>query len=69
LAERAFSLSNDVAHLDTLAAAFAETGDFTAAVRAQRRAIGLLRRNGKNGELADFQTRLNLYRQEKPYRR
>jgi tetratricopeptide (TPR) repeat protein len=59
------SLPRDAYLVDTLAAAYAETGDFEAAVKKQNEAIGLLTDEKK---LADFYTRLELYQQKKPYR-
>ncbi len=51
--------------LDTLAAAYAEAGDFDAAVRWQARAIELL---GDESARDRFRSRLELYRARKPYR-
>ncbi len=49
---------------DTLAAAFAETGDFAAAVKVQQWAL-----NAAPGDKQrDMQKRLELYRQKKPFR-
>ncbi len=51
--------------LDTLAAAYARTGDFESAVKSQERCIGLLE---DAGEPADEESaRLDLYRDEEPY--
>jgi len=51
--------------LDTLAAAYAETGDFAAAVAAEKEAIGLM----KEGKMkADGESRLKLYESGRPYR-
>jgi len=60
----------DPTNLDNLAAAYAELGNFTAAVKTQRRAIAALQANkskihDKEGE---FQSRLQDYLQQKPYR-
>jgi tetratricopeptide (TPR) repeat protein len=52
----------------TLAAAFAETRQFAKAVSWQKRAIMMLKSTGRMNEVAKFQTRLDLYRQNKPYR-
>jgi tetratricopeptide (TPR) repeat protein len=64
--------------LDTLAAAYAETGDFQAAVQWQTKAIGLLRQNvpsalqramdfgGRRG--VGFEGRLAFYKGKKPCR-
>jgi len=51
--------------LDTLAAAYAEAGDFAKAVEWQTKAIGL-----QTDEKAkdDYRTRLKLYQENKPYR-
>jgi tetratricopeptide (TPR) repeat protein len=51
-------------YLDTLAAAYAEIGDFQAAVRWQQRALDLVE-GGATGNMA---ARLELYRAGKPYR-
>ncbi|MDR3619293.1 MAG: tetratricopeptide repeat protein, partial [Paludisphaera borealis] len=53
--------------LDTLAAAYAETGDFTSAVKWQEKAIGLLEKDAES-DRAGFQKRLDLYLDKKPYR-
>jgi tetratricopeptide (TPR) repeat protein len=52
------------AHLDTLAAAHAESGDFDSAVKWQTKAIGLLT---DRRETEDYRTRLKLYQEKKPY--
>jgi tetratricopeptide (TPR) repeat protein len=54
------------AYLDTLSAAFAESGDFDAAVKWQTRAIELLTDKNEKG---DYSTRFMLYQEKKPYRR
>ena len=51
--------------LDTLAAAFAESGDFASAVKWQSTAIEV--RVNDNQTKADYRTRLKLYEQKKPY--
>jgi Flp pilus assembly protein TadD len=51
--------------LDTLAAAYAEAGDFAAAVRWQTQAIALL---GDESARDRYRSRLELYRARKPYR-
>ncbi len=51
-------------HLDTLSAAFAESGDFDAAVKWQTKAIELL---ADKNEKEDYSTRLKLYQEKKPY--
>lgn len=52
--------------VDTLAAAYAESGEFDKAVSAQRKALGLLPRDDTFRE--GFEARLKLYRANKPYR-
>ena len=52
-------------NLDTLAAAYAETGDFARAVSVQREAIGLCQDEKMKSDLA---TRLKLYESNTPYR-
>lgn len=57
--------------LDTLAAAYAEAGDFDNAVKWQATAIEIFAAGSSQvpeDEVADFQGRLDLYREEKPYR-
>ena len=52
-------------HLGTLAAAYAEVGDFVKAVEWQTKAIELLKdEKGKD----DYRARLKLYQEKKPYR-
>jgi tetratricopeptide (TPR) repeat protein len=58
----------DVAVLDTLAAAFAETGRFDDAVRTSRRAIHLARAKGMEQSVKDLRTRMDRYQQRQPWR-
>jgi len=51
--------------LDTLAAAYAEAGQFDQAVSVQKEAMGLLQ---NTNQVADFASRLNLYLAHKPCR-
>jgi eukaryotic-like serine/threonine-protein kinase len=51
-------------YLDTLAAAYAESGEFDAAVKWQTKAIELL---SSATEKAEYGTRLKLYREKKPF--
>ena len=51
-------------YVDTLAAAYAEAGDFESAVQWQTKAISLTR---DETEKADYRTRLKLYREKKAY--
>lgn len=66
LATRACALDGHktATYLDTLAAAYAEVGDFAQAVKWQTRAIEL---NRLNTDINDFQARLGLYTRKKPY--
>ena len=50
--------------LDTLAAAYAETGDFEKAVEWQTKVISM----ASKSEKSDYQSRLDLYRAGKPFR-
>ena len=54
----------DADNIDTLAAAYAENGDFTDAVKWQQKAIEMSSAEDK----ADMQERLALYKSGKPYR-
>ena len=53
-------------YLDTLAAAYAEAGDFDAAVKWEEKALGLLAKDDEQNR-KDFEARLTLYRAKKPY--
>jgi tetratricopeptide (TPR) repeat protein len=57
----------DVQILDTLAAAYAEIGDFTNAVRVQQEAIALLPKDDEN-DSQGFKARLQVYQSGQPYR-
>ena len=65
LAKQAAQNTNytDASMLDTLAASYAEAGDFANAVRTQREAIRLTPANYRDG----LQQRLDLYLRDKPY--
>lgn len=68
LATKACEMTNwkNAGHLDTLAAAYAEAGDFEKAVKWQSEAVEdveLMRREG-----AEMKERLELFKQKKPYR-
>ncbi|MFC1636684.1 hypothetical protein ACFL5Z_17790, partial [Planctomycetota bacterium] len=54
-------------YVGTLAAAYAEAGDFDSAVEWQKKAIDLLTEE-EEGLRADFEERLKLYQSGKPYR-
>lgn len=68
LAKKACALSGwaNAAHLDTLAAAYAEAGDFAQAVKWQEKALADPSFQG--AEQKDAQARLALYKARKPYR-
>ena len=66
-AKRAVSVDPSAVHLDTLAAAYAESGDFLLAVAVQREAIALI--SDDQQELrSDFERRLQYYEHNKPWR-
>jgi tetratricopeptide (TPR) repeat protein len=67
-ARKACELSEwrDSLTIETLAAAFAESGEFKTAVRWQTKAIGML--PSGSGPLEDARTRLKLYESQKPFR-
>ena len=68
LAREAIRLDDDPANHATLAAAYAEAGDFDSAVAEQVRAIEMLQAKGQLDDLADYQSRLDLYQRGQPYR-
>jgi tetratricopeptide (TPR) repeat protein len=67
LAKKAVELDGRPEIRDSLAAAYAEDGQFSKAVAEQESAIQMLRDQGQHDKIADFESRLNLYRQNKPY--
>jgi tetratricopeptide (TPR) repeat protein len=71
LAEKALVLNDrEPGFLDTMAAAFAETGRFAEAVRAQEKAIELLRSSDVPPVVIDdFNSRLRLYQNNRPFHR
>ena len=56
------------AFLDTLAAAYAASGNFPEAVNTARRALELARQTGKMDKAMDIQRRMTLYQQGRAYR-
>ena len=58
----------ELVYLETLAAAFAETGDFDAAMRTTETAIEIARRTGESRAAAALSVRLELYREGRPGR-
>ncbi len=69
LATKACELTEwkDVADIDTLAAAYAETGDFDRAIMYEKKAIEGLTENDEEEYGDEFRTRLKLFEQKKPY--
>jgi protein O-mannosyl-transferase len=70
LATRARELAgtNDIRVLDTLAAAYAETGRFADATNTIQEAITLAQAAQATNSVADFRRRLQLYQSQQPYR-
>ena len=66
-AENAVQLNDIASFHDTLAAAYAEAGQFSDAVREIERAIEMARAAGDTDNVAEYESRLNLYRQNEPY--
>ena len=60
--------TNDAEALDTLAAAYAELGQFSNAVRTAQQACQLAASAGTNIEAASIAKRLDLYREGRPFR-
>jgi len=70
-AQKAVELTNrkDPGLVDTLSAAYAETGQFEKAVAAELEAISLLKNSSPPpGTLKDYEGRLELYQHKRPYR-
>ncbi len=70
-AREAVALSRKPAHLEVLAAAHAEAGNFAEAVRTQEEAIAMVQKGDRgitDAEKRAMQVRLELYRAGKPYR-
>lgn len=69
LAERAAKLTKyqDASILDTLAAAYAAAGQFEQAVRAAQTGLDLASRIKADELVSRIRSRLELYRQAKPY--
>jgi tetratricopeptide (TPR) repeat protein len=55
-------------YVDTLAAAYSETGDFDSAIKWQKEAINLLTKKEPAEWPGQFDERLKLYQSGKPYR-
>jgi tetratricopeptide (TPR) repeat protein len=71
LAVRACELTGwkDAGFLDTLAAAYAEAGQFENAVRLAEQVLRLAQQTGQTGIARDKQITLQFYRQGRPYRK
>jgi tetratricopeptide (TPR) repeat protein len=69
-AEHAVKLSGleDAEVLGILAAAYAEAGRFPEAVETSRRALSIVKKQGKAGEASDIEARIVLYESRTPYR-
>ncbi|UCE34111.1 MAG: TIGR04222 domain-containing membrane protein [Deltaproteobacteria bacterium] len=69
LADKAVELAPQYyGFLDTLAAAYAEASLFQDSITTQEKAIALLKKGGRTGEIHEFMKRLNSYRAHKPWR-
>ena len=68
LAERAVQLGDTAQHRDTLAAAYAEAGQYPRAVKEEERAIALSHESGRQETVASFRKRLEHYRRGQPFR-
>lgn len=69
LAQRACELTDHqhYGYLDTLAAAYAEMGNYREAVRVQRKVLQLLDQSNFGGDRGPYQERLQLYEVGRPY--
>ena len=68
LAERTVALSPSDVTLDTLAAAYAETGRFAAAAQAARKALDFASQQANRPLAESIRARIRLYEAEMPYR-
>jgi tetratricopeptide (TPR) repeat protein len=70
LATRAVSITRgtDAGFLDTLAAAYAESGNFTNATYAIGRAMQVANASGQTNSIAEFQTHLKSFQAQHPWR-
>jgi len=69
-ATKAYELTDwkNADYVDTLAASYAEAGDFDSAVEWQKKAIDLLTEDISAESRSNYESRLNLYQSGKPYR-
>lgn len=68
LVQELIRAQSNLEHIETLAMALAETGDFAAAQEWQERAIQAVRQSSRRDLLAGLEANLALYRQSKPCR-
>ena len=70
LATRATQLKPKAAYFDTLAAAYAATGNFKKAAEVQAKALDMLRREkGSEKRIADYNLRLQRYKSGKSFKK
>jgi tetratricopeptide (TPR) repeat protein len=68
LAKQAVELEDTAGHIDTLAAAYAEAGEFQDAIKTEEEAIAKLREEGNTKDIAEFEKHLASYKSRKPWR-
>lgn len=68
LATEAVRLNDHAYYRDTLAAAYAENGQFSKAIEEMQRAIRMQRETGDLSRISEFNTHLQLFEQRQPYR-
>ena len=68
LAEKAVKLDRNSHYLAHLSAAYAEVGRFEEAIRTQLQGIALLKKEGDESSMVDFQRQLERYRAHRPWR-
>jgi tetratricopeptide (TPR) repeat protein len=68
MANKAVQLNPGATTLDTLAAAYAETGDFEKSITTQKEAIALLKKENKTGKMSNYNDRLKSYEAKKAWR-
>jgi len=68
LAREAINISDHAEYRDTLAAAHAENGQFSKAIKEANRAIDMLHAAGNLSLISEIESHLRLFEQRKPYR-